>query len=99
MNVPDFYSPTIQIVSLIAAVALTGHLFHEVGAYRRWRDERASRALFVAIILVAIGVGSVISAFGFYAPGSTLPIIGLSFVRGALLVGGIVLLLMDWGAK
>jgi hypothetical protein len=74
---------------LVAAVA--------AGDWRRFHDERAARGVLLSLILVAAGIGGVISAAGYYAmvdlgqTGGALPIAS-ALVRGATIVGGIAYL-------
>lgn len=47
--------------------------------------------LLVAVLLLVCAVGMTISSFGAFAGTMQMPVVGLSLVRGALLVGAIAL--------
>ena len=80
--------------SMLASVALTGlfavHLVHTL------RTEPRSPMVLGAVVLVVAGVGLTISASGRFVDSMNVALVGLSIVRGALLVGSIVLVVTDW---
>lgn len=80
----------------MAAINLTIWTVVAVIAARDWQhyhDERAARGVLLSLVLVAAGIGGMVSALGFYVnmttggSSETLSILAM-LARGAMIVGG-----------
>lgn len=95
MNLPDAYPLGSLVVSAILVVLFSLHLSIIATEYHEWHDERAARALLLALILLIAAIGALTSAIGLVTETAQYGTVGMSLLRGALLVGGITLILMD----
>lgn len=94
MDLPELYPTVILLVSIFIALVWAADVVKTARAFRRWHDERAARNLLLSIVFFVAAMGLAISATGFIPTegGPILAVTGLGIARGALLVGGIVLI-------
>ena len=91
MTLPfDLYPWAALLASILLTILFVVHLVHTL------RTERHSPMVLGTVVLVVAGVGLTISAGGRFVDSMNVSLVGLSIVRGALLVGSIVLVATDW---
>jgi len=86
----DFYPWAALLASVVLTILFVVHLVHVL------RTEPHSPMVLGTVVLVVAGIGLTISASGRFVDSMSVSLIGLSIVRGALLVGSIVLVVTDW---
>lgn len=69
-------------------------LIASVQDWRHFHDERAARSVLLALVLIASGVGGIVSAIGYYVnltTGGTSDVLAVlaNLARGAMIVGGL----------
>ncbi len=95
MNFPNYYPVGALVVSVVAFVLLGLHLTITSFEYREYHDERAARGLLLGLVLAVSALGTMISSIGLFVDSADFSLVGLGMLRGALLVGGVTLVLMD----
>lgn len=101
MNTDPLYDWGSLILSALLIVVFARVTWQTALSYRRHRDDRAAWSLLLALLKLVVAFGLTVSAFGLVMPhvgiggvsGQTLALVGLSLVRGAMLVAGVALLL------
>ena len=86
----DFYPWAALLASILLTILFVVHLVHTL------RTEPHSPMVLGTVVLVVAGVGLTVSASGRFVDSMSVALVGLSIVRGALLVGSIVLVATDW---
>lgn len=90
MTLPfDVYPWAALLASVVLTILFVVHLVHTL------RTEPHSPMVLGTVVLVVAGVGLTISASGRFVDSMNVSLVGLSIVRGALLVGSIVLVVID----
>lgn len=102
MGLDSPYAEALVLLSLAIAAIWIADVWKAVRAYRFWHDERSARNLLLAVVFCICAIGLAISATGIIVgdgPGVAFAVSGLGLARGALLVGGIVLLVTGYGRR
>jgi hypothetical protein len=89
------YAQLILGIGIIAFAVLCWHLRRAVGMYQHHHDDRAAVTLVMAIGLLVITGGMVISAAGLLLEDVPFSIAGLSITRGAILMVALTLIFAD----
>lgn len=89
------YAELITILSGLAVVLFVLHLTRAVGMYRHHHDDRAAVSLVMAIALLVISSGMLISGVGLLLDDAQFSIAGLSIARGALVMVALTLIFAD----
>lgn len=89
------YAELITVLSALAFGLFAWHLTRAVGMYRHHHDDRAAVSLVMAISLLVISSGMLISGVGLWIEDAQFSVAGLSIARGALVMVALTLIFAD----